>query len=150
MKSNIQIINVVNNILILILLSIIVGQMYITFLKYEEKFESPVQFIKKNYGNDYITLYGNRYEEVKKIFIKPSHFSYFGEANEDYGTGAMHFALTRYYLTPNIISIDGIVCDTILYNLYSSVHINPETNFHLNNGWHIVKDFNNGLIVLAK
>jgi len=149
-KPGKKVINIVNKILVLGLMCIILGQMYITFLKYEEKFENPIQFIKQNYGNDYITQYGKRYDEIKKLFTKPVHITYIGEANEDYTTGAMHYALTRYYLTPNLISINGAVCDTILYNLYSSVHINPQTNFHLNNGWHLVKDFNNGLIVLAK
>ena len=132
------------------LIIIMAWQQWLTFLNHEKQFVNPIHFIKENYGNDYITQYGKRYEEIKKIFSKPVHLSYFGEADEDYYNSAMHYALTRYYLTPNLISRNNLVCDTIIYNLYSSIHINPQSNFHLNNGWHIVKDFNNGLIILAK
>ena len=161
--------------LVVPLLFIIVWQQYITFSNHEKEFINPIHFIKENYGNDFITQYGNRYEEVKKIFTKPVHLTYIGEANEDYNTGVMHYYLTQYYLAPNIvlskedyntdivhyyhtqhdlasgvIPRKNIVCDTILYNLYSSIHINQESNFYLKNGWHLVKDFNNGLIVLVK
>jgi hypothetical protein len=136
--------------LVVPLLFIMAWQQWITFSSHEKKFLNPIHFVKENYGNDYITQYGIRYEGVKKIFTKPVRLSYIGESNEDFNVGVMHYYLSQYYLTPNIILRNDIVCDTILYNLYSSIHFNPETNFHLNNGWHIIKDFNNGLIVLAK
>ena len=134
----------------IVLLCIMAWQQWITFSNHEKEFLKPIHFIKENYGNDFITQYGNRYEDVKKIFTKPVHLTYIGEANEDYNTGVMHYYLTQYYLAPNIILKDTTPRDTILYNLYSSIHINQETNFYLKNGWHLVKDFNNGLIVLAK
>lgn len=136
--------------LVVPLLFIMGWQQWITFLNHEKKFLDPIHFIKENYGNDFITQYGNRFEKIKKTFPKPVHLTYIGEANEDFNTGVMHYYLTQYYLTPNLLLKNNIDSDTILYNLYSSIHFNPETNFHLNNGWHIVKDFNNGLIVLAK
>lgn len=161
--------------LVLPLLFIMAWQQSITFSIHEKEFLNPIKFIKENYGNDYISQYGNRYEEIKKIFTKPTRMTYIGEANEDYNTGVMHYYLTQYYLTPhNILSKEDyntdithyyrtqnsltsgniqkkdIIRDTILYNLYLSIHINPESNFYLKNGWHLVKDFNNGLIVLAK
>jgi|GEM_PF-2975971 len=144
------------------LLFIMVWQQWITFSAHEKEFLNPIHFIKENYGNDFITQYGNRFVEIKKLFTKPAHLTYMGEANEDFSTDVMHYVLTQYYLAPNlilrndylspevIILRNTIVSDTILYNLYRTIHLNPETNFHLNNGWHIVKDFNNGLIVLAK
>ena len=131
-------------------LFLMVLQQGITFFKYENKFLHPIRFIKENYGKDYITQYGKRYEELKEILIKPVHLTYIGEPNEEFNTGVMHYYLTQYFLTPNIILKDDVARDTILYNLYSSIHINSETNFYLNNGWHIIRDFNNGLIVLAK
>lgn len=147
---------------VVILLFIMVWQQWTTFLNHEKEFLNPKSFINENYGKDFITQYGNRYEEIKKTFTKPVHLTYIGEANEDFATAVMHYVLTQYYLAPNLILRDDylaanliiprnkIVCDTILYNLYSSIHINPETNFHLNNGWHVLKDFNNGLIILVK
>lgn len=149
-KLKIQVINIINNILMLGLLCILVWQLFITFRNHEEQFESPVQFIKKNYGNDYISQYGNRFEEIKKMFPRPAHLKYVGEANESFEIGAFHFVLTQYYLSPNLVFNNNISDDTVIYNLYNSKQINPATNFHLNNGWHVVKDFNNGLIILAK
>lgn len=131
-------------------LSIIAWQQGVTFLNHEKKFLDPVGFVKDNYGKDFITQYGTKFEEIKKMFPKPTHVTYFGEANEEYNTGAMHYYLSQYYLTPNVLFIDSVGRDTIVYNLYSSLHVNPETNFYLKNGWHIEKNFNNGLIVLVK
>ncbi|MES2394536.1 MAG: hypothetical protein V4549_00950 [Bacteroidota bacterium] len=150
MKFKEQIIYIFNNIFLVVLLGIFVWQLYTTFIKYEEKFESPIKFTKQNYGNDYITLYGKRFEEIKKMFPKPAQLSYVGEANEDFGFATTHYVLTQYYLAPNLIFKNNGVHDTIIYNLYNSKQIDPTTNFHLNNGWRVLKDFNNGLIILAK
>lgn len=150
MKRNIQIFNIINIILVFTLLCIFVGQLYITFLKHEEKFESPVKYVTQNYGNDYISLYGNRFDEIKKMFPKPTHLTYIGEPDESFAIGTFNFVLTQYFLSPNLIFKNDVSGDTVIYNLYFSKQINPATNFHLNNGWHLVKDFNNGLIVLAK
>ena len=150
MKFNYKILNVFDNIVFWGLLFIIAGQMYITFLKYEEKFENPIKFINQNYGNDYITQYGNRFEEIKKMFPTPTHLTYIGGANESSGIATFNYVLTQYFLSPNLVFKDNNIGDTLIYNLSISNHIDPATNFLLNNGWHVVKDFNNGLIILAK
>lgn len=145
-----EIFKIVKKWLVVPLLIIMGWQQWSTFLNHEKKFLNPVLYVKENYGNDYITRYGKRYDEIKNIFTTATHITYVGEANEEYNTGAMHYYLTQYFLTPNVLLQDNINRDTILYNLYWSAHINPETNFHLNNGWHVVRDFNNGLILLSK
>ncbi len=132
------------------LLFIMAWQQWTTFQKYQEKFLHPIQFTKQNYGIDAVTLYGKRFVEIKKLFTNPTRMNYVGEANEEFAFFEGNFALTQYYLAPNLILRNDVVCDTVLYNLYNSIHIDPATNIHLNNGWHIIKDFNNGLIVLAK
>jgi hypothetical protein len=145
-------------------------QQWITFLTYEEKFLNPIHFINQNYGNNGISQYGKRFEEIKKMFPKPTRITYVGEAFvPNAGTREYHFALTQYYLAPNVffrtdimhdsIEYDNgaaritpfpIVFDTVLFNLYSSGHINPATNYFMNNGWHVLKDYNNGLVLLVK
>ena len=150
MKLKVQIINIFNTILLLALICVILMQLYITFHKHEEKFENPVQFVKQNYGNDFISHYGNRFEEIKKMFPKPAQLTYVGEANESFEIGTFNYVLTQYYLAPNLVFRSNISDDTIIYNLYYTKQINPESNFHLKNGWHVIKDFNNGLIILAK
>lgn len=150
MKLKAQIISILNTILLVGLGCVFSWQMFVTFVRYEAKFESPVQVTKQDYGKDFITQYGNRFEEIKKMFTKPVRMTYVGEPNEDFSFGCTHYFLTQYYLSPNLILRNNAIRDTIIYNLYSSQKIDPATNFHLNNGWHIVKDFNNGLIVLAK
>lgn len=150
MKPTARVINIINNILLLALLGIITGQLYITFLKHEEKFENPLRFINQNYGNDYISQYGKRFDEIKTMFPKPTHLTYVGEANESFEMGTFHYVLTQYFLSPNLIFTDNTIGDTVIYNLYISKQLNPATNFHLNNGWYVVKDFNNGLIILTK
>lgn len=145
-----EIFTIVKKWLVVPLLFIMGWQQWTTFLNHEKKFLDPIHFVKENCGNDFITQYENRFEEIKTTFPKPVHLTYIGEANEDFNTGVMHYYLTQYFLTPNILLKNNIDGDTILYNLYSSINFNPETNFHLKNGWHVVKDFNNGLIVLAK
>ncbi len=152
------------------LLCIMAWQQWSTFLKHQQKFSAPVQFIKENYGNDGVTLYGNRFEEIKKMFTKPTRITYIGEPYvPNNGTREYHFDLTQYYLAPNLlfrtnimhdsvtydngaagITPSPIIFDTVLFNLYSSLHINPATNYFTNNGWHILKDFDNGLVLLIK
>ena len=150
MKLKSQIINILNSILLGGLLCVFIWQLYITFIKYEKKFENPIKITKQDYGNDFISQYGNRYEEIKKILNKPVRITYIGEQNENKSTFYLNYILTQYYLSPNIILKNNAVRDTIIYNLYNSKKIDPATNFHLHNGWHLVKDFNNGLILLAK
>ena len=127
-----------------------IWQQWNTLLRYQDKFLNPIQFTKQNLGFDFYSQYGNRFVEVKKFFTSPTRLYYIGEPNVEFGISEAYFALTQYYLAPNLILRNNVVCDTILYNLYNSIHINAATNFHLNNGWHVVKDFNNGLIILAK
>lgn len=150
MKLNIKSIKIFNDILLLALLCFFIFQLYNTFVRYEEKFENPVKVTKQDYGNDYITQYGKRFVEIKKIFFGKSKLAYFGEAGESFAEGYYHYVLTQYYLSPNLILKNNEVQDTIIYNLYASKKLNPATNFHLNNGWHVVMDLNNGLIILAK
>ncbi|MES2140380.1 MAG: hypothetical protein V4511_11800 [Bacteroidota bacterium] len=150
MTKKASVINIFNTILLIALLCVIVGQLYVTFIKYEEKFENPIKVTKQDYGNDFISQYGNRYDEIKKMFSKPVRMAYVGEPNEDFPIGCLHYFLTQYYLSPNLILRNNVVRDTIIYNLYTSKQMDAATNFHLNNGWHMIKDFNNGLILLAK
>ncbi len=153
MKRLLNIIDVYKKWLILPLLCIVGWQQWTTFSKYETKFSDPVNFIKTAYGTDYITQYSNRYNEVKKIFSSPVNATYIGESPEekDYLSGAvMHYYLTQYNLAPSIIFNDEEPQDTIVCNLYNSIHINQQADYYLNNGYHVVKDFNNGLIVIAK
>lgn len=150
MKLKPHIFNIANNILLLALLCVITGQLYVTFVQYEDKFIHPVNYTKQNYGNDFITQYAKRYTEVKKMFTKSSILSYIGEENENFAGGFFHYVLTQYNLAPSLIYKDNTIHDTIIYNLYNSKQINPSTNFHLNHGWQVLKDFNNGIIILAK
>lgn len=141
---------IVNNLFLILLLCVFMWQLYFTFINYEQKFVNPVTVTKQDFGNDFITQYGKRFEEINKLFLKPTNLTYIGESNEDFASGALHYILTQYYLSPNLILRTNIVRDTVIYNLYNSKQLDPSTNYHLNNGWHIIKDFNNGLIVLAK
>lgn len=145
-----QILNYTKKSLCIFILCIMAWQQWSTFLKHEKKFLNPLKFINENYGNDYISQNEKRYIEIKKIFRFPAHLCYLGEANDNFAFWSANYSISQYYLSPNILIKDRIDCDTILYNLYRSIHIDPATNFHLNNGWHVVKDFNNGLILLAK
>lgn len=150
MKQDPQVFSIINKILLAVVLCVMAGQQYITFLKHEEKFESPVKFIMQNCGNDYISQYSSRFEEIKKMFPQPAHLSYIGEVGEDFATGWYHYVLTQYYLSPNLVFKEVNKPDTIIYNLYNTRQMDPVTNFHLSHGWHVIKDFNNGLIILAK
>lgn len=134
-----------------ITLVLLIGwQQWVTFSLYQERLLHPIQFLKQNYGNDYISQYGKRFEEVNKYFTKPTLMQYFGETNEDQSAGIFHYYLTQYFLPPNVILNHNIDCDTIIYNLYNSKKFNTTTNSHIKNGWRLVKDFNNGIIILAK
>lgn len=145
-------------------------QQWTTFKVYQEKFLDPIGFTKKVYGNDGITTYEKRLEDVKKAFTNTTTLNYIGESTvPNNGTREMHYALTQYYLAPNLlfrnesardnvlynngaspVSYSSIVCDTLLYNLYSSGKIDVANNYHLKNGWHIAKDFDNGFILLTQ
>ncbi len=145
-----KVLSVTECVLTLALLAVIVSQLYVMFSIYEETFESPVRYFKQNYGTDYITQYGNRYTEIREWLPPSTILSYIGEPNESFSMGCFNYVLTQYYLSPNLIYRNNNDFDTIIYNLYNSKRVSDATNFHLNNGWHIVKDFNNGLILLAK
>lgn len=154
----------------IILLFIMGWQQWATFLKYQEKFLSPIKYVKDSYGKNDITQYENRFGEIKKMFPKPTRITYVSEGwVPNAGTREYHFALTQYYLAPNLffrtnimhdtlsfdsgsagVTSSSVVYDTVLFNLYSSLHINPANNFFINNGWHMLKDFNNGLVLLVK
>ena len=140
----------IDTVLLLGVLGIIVYQLYITFQTKQNIFEDPRAYIGANYGKDYITAYEERFVEIKKMFTKPTKIGFFGEENEEQTSFWTHYYLTQYYLAPNLIIKNTPNCDTILYNRHTTKQIDISTNFHINNGWHILKDFNNGLIVLAK
>jgi hypothetical protein len=145
-------------------------QQWHTFLRYKDKFLSPVQFTKENTGNDSNTLYGNRYVDVKKMLSGQSRLTYVSENTvPNGGLRELHFALTQYYLAPNLLfrnnkfietltessnapdaTTTTVLHDTIIYNLYATLHIDTANNFFIKNGWHIAKDFNNGIIILTK
>lgn len=144
------ILKAIDTTLLLGVVGVIVYQLYTTFQTKQSIIEDPKSYIEANYGKDFITSYGERFVEIKKAFEKPTKMGYIGEENEDQTIFWTNYFLTQYYLAPHLIVKNNKTCDTILYNIYSTKQLNPTTNFHLNNGWHIVKDFNNGLIVLAK
>lgn len=154
-----------------LLLLIIMGKQQLnTFADSQDKFSAPLQYTQQVYMKDDITAYGSRFEEVKQFFKKPITLSYVGEpVVPNNGTREMHYALTQYYMAPHVLLrnetardrvlynngasppvLSERVCDTVLYNLYTTGHIDPVSNYHINHGWHIVKDFNNGIIVLAR
>lgn len=152
------------------LIFIMAWQQWSTFSKQQEKFLDPIEFTKKYYKNDDISQYGNRFQEIKKIFLKPTRITYVGESYVPYnGLREYHFALSQYHLAPNLLfrtdimhDIVGennglgefipspVVYDTVLFNLYSSGHIDPASNYFINNGWHVLKDYDNGLVLLVK
>lgn len=140
----------IRNVALLIVIGAMIWQQWKTFKKYEEGFMNPVKYTEKYFGKDYITGYGKRYDEIKKMFPSTGHICYLGEAGDDFPTWSANYSLTQYNLGPSVFMKNKMDCDTILYNLHWSIGINPKTNYHLNNGWHIVKDFNNGLVILAK
>ncbi len=126
-------------------------QQWKTFQKYKEGFHNPVAYTKKYYEKDYMTtVLATRYEGLRKMFPHTSHICYIGEPGDDFPTWSANYSFTQYLASPSVFIKDKIDCDTIVYNLHWSIHINTKNNYHLNNGWHIVKDFNNGLIVLAR
>jgi len=135
---------------ILPLLCLMIWQQWESFLVHEEKIVKPTAYIQKYYDNDYTSVYGRRYEELKKYINKPCHITYFGDTNLNTSTILMHYYQTQYFLSPNIILNDSLARDTILYNMYFTLHIDLENNFYLKNGWKLIKDFNNGLILIAK
>lgn len=156
--------------LCLLLLCVMVWQQWTTFTGYQDKFFSPIKYIRETYGNDDISQYSARLEDVKKMFPGQTCLTYVSESIvPNAGTREMHFAISQYNLAPNLlfrnslssdsllynsgaspVTFSSVICDTIIYNLYSSVQLDANNNYYLNNGWHVVKDLNNGLIVLAK
>jgi hypothetical protein len=148
--NRIKFLNILDKILLVTVVLIIVYQLYITFESKQSIIEAPKAYIEANYGKDGITGYGERFVEIKKMFTTSTKMAYIGEENEDQTSFWTNYFLTQYYLAPNLLVKNNKLCDTILYNIYNTKQLNATTNFHINNGWHIVKDFNNGLIVLAK
>ena len=165
-----QIVSFTKKTLCIILLCIIGWQQWSIFSRHEEKFSNPIAFVKQHHGNDGITEYGKRFDEIKKMFPKPTRITYVSEGwVSNTGFREYYFALTQYFLAPNLLfrtdimhDINAepsglgeyipspIVYDTVLFNLYSTMHIDPATNYFINNGWHVLKDYNNGLVLLVK
>ena len=125
-------------------------QLFVMFEKYEDAFLDPTKFTRDNYGKDGLSIAGKRYEELKKMFPNTTHICYMSEESDNFPTWSANYCFTQYFAGPVVFIKDKKDCDTILYNLHWSKKIDTKTNYHLNNGWHIVKDFDNGLIVLAK
>lgn len=141
---------ILDKILLLVLLGVIVIQLYKTFQNHTSRFENPSLYFEQHYGNDFVTQYGHRFTELKTMFSDVTILTYVTEPNEDFASKWTNYFQTQYHLAPHLVEREGEPHDTILYNLYISKQIDPATNVHLNSGWHIVKDFNNGLILLAK
>ena len=139
----------INFLLLIALIAVFVTQQYITFLKYEDKFVSPVAYTKQTFKTDFISQYENRTVGVSQFLTTQSHLGYCSEPNQDMPNYYLHYVLSQYYLTPHLIS-KSTNSDTILYNLPNSQQLNSSTNVHLNSGWHIIKNFNNGYILIAK
>lgn len=138
--------------LILPVLGLMLWQQKTTFKVYEMAFSDPVNYIKNTFGTDMISQYSNRYTDIRKTLSTPFHASYIGEtkAEEDNENPLiMHYYITQYNVAPVVLTNSGTIKDTILYNLYSSGRIDPN-NYYLKNGWHIVNDYGNGVILLAK
>lgn len=151
MKKNIKKVNFFIRVgMIYILLCVFIFQLFWVFKNYETKFQKPIGFIQNNYSADFITQYRFKFEEIKKDYCGVTKFSYLSEEQENFSIGWTHYFLTQYYMAPNLTAHTKMPNDTLLYNLYNTKHLEPTRNYYLNNGWHIVKDYNNGLIVLAK
>lgn len=101
------------------------------------------------YGNDFISTYNKKFDIVRPYLKPNSLIGYFSEPGENYVYWGMHMCLTQYNVAPAAI-LDKQERDTILYNLYNTQHINPATDRHLQRGWKVLKDFDNGLILLVK
>jgi hypothetical protein len=140
---------VVINFFMIVFIFFVCFQQWTTFKKYIHQFESPIQYTQENFGNDYVSKYEDRIPELKTFLSHSSNIGYYSEPDQDMPTFYLHYVLTQYYLTPTLIS-KRADRDTILYNLYNSNKIDVLNNEHLKHGWHIVKDFNNGFILLSK
>lgn len=141
---------ITDKILLLALIGVIVVQLYKTYENHKDQFENPARYYQEHYGNDFVSQYGHRFTELKKMFPKLTILTYVSEQNEDFSSKWTNYFLTQYHLAPHLVERNGDPHDTILYNLYNTRQIDPATNIYLNSGWHFVKDFNNGLILLAK
>lgn len=124
-------------------------QQWNTFEKYSTQFEAPFAYTSKTLNQDFITNYGNRFAEVKEYLKGSAQIGYSSENNQNMPTYYLHYVLSQYYLTPTLLSKNQN-SDTILYNLYESYKINPMENYHLKNGWRVIKDFNNGFILISR
>jgi hypothetical protein len=140
---------VIINFFVIVFIFLVCFQQWTTFKKYIHQFESPVQYTRENFGNDYVSRYENRIPELKNFLSHSVSIGYCSEPNQDMPTYYLHYVLTQYYLTPALVT-KRTDSDTVLYNLYNSNKIDVLNNYHLNHGWHIIKDFNNGFILLAK
>lgn len=141
---------IIDKVLLSAVMLIMTYQLYNMFTSYENQFTHPVQYVKETYKKDNITLYGDRFDDIKKYLHTPTIMGYVGEANEGFVALYYNYIMTQYYLSPNLVLKQNTNLDTVLYNLYDTKSVNTASNFHLNNGWHLVKDFNNGLIIFAK
>lgn len=125
-------------------------QLWLTKESYTACLQAPKPCLVDPWGVDFISTYGKRYTEINQFLTKPTQMGYYGEPGEIFmGMGANNFVLSQYFMAPHALKYQE-QSDTILYNLYGSQNpalINPQL---LQQGWHILKDFNNGLILLSK
>jgi hypothetical protein len=145
-KYNIK--NICINIILCGFLIFVGLQQWSTFEKYSLQFEAPLSYSEQTLGKDFITIYGQRFTEVKQFLNKANKIGYYSENNQNMPTYYLHYVLSQYYLTPTLLGKNENK-DTILYNLYDSYRIDPE-NYHLKNGWQVIKDFNNGFILISR
>lgn len=128
-------------------------QLYHIFLPYEDIFSHPYEYYKQVFGKDVISIAGTRFEEARKQIPTDGTIMCVGEDNEDYYDGVFNYIMMQYYLSPNLIvrTSDNVPDATyILYNLYNTQKFDVNRNSYLQRGWHVEKDFNNGLVLLAR
>jgi hypothetical protein len=147
--NKLQIKKICINIILCCFLVFVGLQQWNTFEKYSTQFGTPVDYTNQTFGQDFITNYGNRFTELKEYLKGTQGIGYCSENNQNIPTYYLHYVLSQYYLTPTILSKNPD-SDTLLYNLYESYKLNPSENYHLKNGWRIIKDFNNGFILISK
>lgn len=125
-------------------------QLWLTKQSYTACLQTPKACLFDPWGADFISTYGNRYIEINQYLTKPTQMGYYGEPGEIFmGMGANNFVLSQYFMAPHALEYQK-TSDTILYNLYGSQNpalIDPQL---LQQGWHVLKNFNNGLILLSK
>ncbi len=124
-------------------------QLWLTWQGYTDCAKNVKSCIVAPWGTDFITTYGTRYTQINQFLTTPTRIGYYGEPGESFGMWANNYVLSQYFMAPHVLE-DKKANDTILYNLYGSQNPALISSQFLQQGWHILKDFNNGLILLSK